>query len=785
MRLEESMASNKIFNIIAAALTFFGCNGIKIESKDSSTKPPTTVNPPGFTPISSEPPGPPTILYPNAKRDYPEGFNLTVDQFASCTQLQADIRNQFVTKQENDRARKAYYESLKAERNHEPMVANNSAEDSAGASEGADQADSSSDADDSFTNVQESGVDESDTFKIGASHIYTLNGPNLVVTGRQDLNILGKIKIEDLSNLRLFTDSNRLIVLGVKSEPQSICYDKLSSVSIVTGEEKSVERQLINECFTLNKVKTVVKIYQGSENEMPSIIHERVSDGGYRDSRFVNGHLIFVTPTQLPYKIDKQKIIDQCGESSYCYQNQYSQRYNSYSYGYYYLTSSPIDYYPNRYYGDLFGIDEDIPEEVVEINDGKINGVPCHQIGKPFAGDLDARMTKVSSINTRETSLETKTVATLGGGEQIYMTATGLYISKMGISWQPWVHPHEQDQNTRTLWRKRSETLIVSKVNFDKEDGSLAVSAVGSVQGRIKDQWAFKEYAESGVLAIATTTWSPIQDTGSSGQRNHLWILKQEAEELKLLSAIQDFGPNEDIRSVRYLDSIAYVVTYHKTDPLFAFDLESPEDPKILGELKVPGFSMYMHPLSESKLIGVGFDADERGDFSYFQGIQVSLFDTENKANMERVDNKVIGHRGSYSDVTGDHKAFFINQESSMIAIPVVELSGAGEGQGSGYATNLEFSGSIFYKIEDNKINEFARISHDDLIPEKCKEELARAGWWTEKRRSLDINRIFKVDDRILTLSRFGIKSYTTEDLTFLKTVNFELPNDDIDCLSY
>lgn len=720
--------------------------------------------------------------------DYTGAFNLNVDQFDSCSQIQEEIRSQFIIKQENERARRKYYQSIQKNQVDEQV------DNPVYTTEGmpvleADNSVSSQDNEESFTNVQESGVDESDTFKIGASHIFSLNGSNLLVTGRKELNVIGKIKIDDLTNIKLFSNGNRLTIMGIKQELKSICYDKTSSSSIVHEQEESTEKTTLSECSSMNIEKTVVRIFAGKENELPKIIHERSSEGRYMDSRFVNGHLLFVTPAKLALKTNSGKIMEICGDNSHCYQSYYRRKYNSHSnYGNYSLSVPPMtesEHYPIFHFRDGFDIDEEIPEEVIEVENGRINGVLCSQIGKPAAGDMDMRMTIVRSIDTNDLSIESKTVATLGGGEQIYMTASGLYIAKKGLNWQPWVHPENEDAENRNYWRDANETLVVSKVNFNKLDGSITVAAVGAVMGRIKDQWAFKEYSESGVLVIATTTRYPLQDTESRGQRNHLWILNQENEKLELLSSIQDFGPNEDIRSVRYLGSIAYIVTYHKTDPLFAFELKNPENPQILGELKVPGFSMYLHPFSHDKLIGVGFDADERGSFSYFQGVQVSLFDTKNKAMMERIDHQIIGHRGSYSDVTGDHKAFFMDKQNSMIALPAVELTGAGEGKGSGYAKTLEFSGAIFYKLNDHGLDEAGRVSHDDLIPEMCKGEIATPSWWTAKRRSVDINRIFKVDGRILTLSRFGIKSYSPEDLTLLQTVRFDLEDKEINCKTY
>jgi uncharacterized secreted protein with C-terminal beta-propeller domain len=90
---------------------------------------------------------------------------------------------------------------------------------------------------------------------------------------------------------------------------------------------------------------------------------------------------------------------------------------------------------------------------------------------------------------------------------------------------------------------------------------------------------------------------------------NRLYVLEQVGNELRPAAPLQDFAPVEDIRSVRHVGATAYIVTFKKTDPLFAFDLCQLRDPKMLGELKIPGFSTNMHPLADDRLLGVGFDA--------------------------------------------------------------------------------------------------------------------------------------------------------------------------------
>ncbi|MGE0174891.1 MAG: beta-propeller domain-containing protein [Oligoflexales bacterium] len=394
----------------------------------------------------------------------------------------------------------------------------------------------------------------------------------------------------------------------------------------------------------------------------------------------------------------------------------------------------------------------DYPNDQPEINLGA--DIECSDVVRPFIDDMSWGMTKVFSINLTSPEEEFKT-AFLGGTEYLYMSEDSIYLTRSGSPWS-------SDGNYEI-------STVVARVAFDKTSGNIAPVSAGIVPGYVVGQWAFKEFADQGVVAVATTTYAPVGDPDTpvqnksavmqgTGERNHLWILEEKDETLSEVARIADFAPNEDIRAVRYVGSMAYVVTFEKTDPLFAFDLSNAREPKLVSELKIPGFSMYLHPLSETELLGVGYDGDDQGDFSWFQGVQVSLFDVANPSSISRSDVAILGKRGSFTDVTGDHKAFLFDKESGLVGLPVTVYEGQMTG-GSEQATDLTFSGAIFYKPENGLLNEVGRVTHSDLIPSACKN-IENYHWWGQARRSLDVNRLFRVDNRILTFSRFGLKAF-------------------------
>jgi len=476
--------------------------------------------------------------------------------------------------------------------------------------------------------------------------------------------------------------------------------------------------------------RTVVRLYNGAPGAVPTVAKEHSFRGDYLDTRLLEGQLITVFRSDLPMRTEVASRSSNAQDQAE-------------------LSLTPV---------------------TLDEGSQSVDGVGCSAIAKPIIRDVDLRMSRVATINTLNVEKAVQQIAAVGGGDMIYMTTRNIYLVKQNRVWWPWIAPvtalpfsQSRKNSLATLWeqRRNSEFLYLTKVSITR-DGQLVTTATGRVEGRVKDQWAFKELAQDNLLSVATTT-GQIAAEGAQKALNHLYVLEQQGTELKDAAPVQHFAPGEDIRSVRHVGAVAYIVTFKKTDPLFAFDLSQPRSPKILGELKIPGFSTYMHPLADGRLLGVGFDAIDQGNFAFFDGIQVSLFDTKDPRNMARLDNHILGQRGSGSDVTGDHHAFYYDAAAKLIGIPVVTVGEEGNqairlGRVSG--SNVDFAGAVLYRFEGDKINEVTRISHNDLMPQNCRTLLSGNSWWQNKYRSLDINRMFTLDGRLVSISRFGIKAH-------------------------
>jgi uncharacterized secreted protein with C-terminal beta-propeller domain len=162
------------------------------------------------------------------------------------------------------------------------------------------------------------------------------------------------------------------------------------------------------------------------------------------------------------------------------------------------------------------------------------------------------------------------------------------------------------------------------------------------------------------------------------------------------IGAVDHMAPREDIRAVRFDGDRGYVVTFKKTDPLFVVDLGKPTQPAVLGELKIPGFSTYLHRVDPTHLLSIGFDAIDHNSFAYFDGVLLQMFDVSEPTEPRLLHREKIGSRGSSSEAATDHLAFNYFDEKKLLAIPMTECKGGGDGT---FGNELAFSGLYVYDV--------------------------------------------------------------------------------------
>jgi uncharacterized secreted protein with C-terminal beta-propeller domain len=214
-----------------------------------------------------------------------------------------------------------------------------------------------------------------------------------------------------------------------------------------------------------------------------------------------------------------------------------------------------------------------------------------------------------------------------------------------------------------TRIQEESRKTIIHKISID--EANLDYITKGSVPGRLLNQFSMDEHDDR--LRVATTVEYYTQYQGTV-RSNAVYVLD---ENLEIVGGLDEIAPDESIFSARFMGDRLYLVTFQQIDPFFVIDLSS-DTPKILGELKIPGFSNYLHPYDEDHVIGVGRDTKEVGSGRVQQlGVKIALFDVSNVSDPKVVDDFVIGDSSTHSEALNDHKAFFFDKKKDILSIPI------------------------------------------------------------------------------------------------------------------
>lgn len=177
-------------------------------------------------------------------------------------------------------------------------------------------------------------------------------------------------------------------------------------------------------------------------------------------------------------------------------------------------------------------------------------------------------------------------------------------------------------------WKNDATYTELLKLNY--KDGSITGTAAGAVEGYLNDSFSLNEY--NGYLRVVSTSYDENYD-----EINGLYIFD---ENLNLTGSIRDLAPDETIRSARFFGNTGYFVTFRQTDPLFSVDLSNPSNPKILGELKITGFSSYLHFYSDDLLLGLGYEADPETGIQ--TSLKLSMFDISDPTDVTETDKLVL-----------------------------------------------------------------------------------------------------------------------------------------------
>lgn len=324
--------------------------------------------------------------------------------------------------------------------------------------------------------------------------------------------------------------------------------------------------------------------------------------------------------------------------------------------------------------------------------------------------------------NNEEANIKTY----LGAGEDIYSSQDNLYITRVKYEYK----------DSKLFDNYYSHDVNTYIYKFKLENSKARYINSGSVPGKVLNQFSMDE--KDGYFRIATTD---SENWRSETNTNNLYVLD---ENLKIVGKIEGLAKGEKIYSVRFMGNRAYMVTFVQTDPLFVIDLSKPEKPTVLGELKIPGYSKYLHPYDETHIIGFGENTKtNKYGGVVTDGMKMALFDVSNPNSPKELYSVDIGDKGTYSEILNNHKALLFSKEKNIIAFPI-SISEEGERR-----SKLKFQGAIVYGLDLEKgFTLKGRIEH-------MKVEDGYKNYDSEK----EVERIIYIKDSLYTLSRGIIKA--------------------------
>lgn len=357
-----------------------------------------------------------------------------------------------------------------------------------------------------------------------------------------------------------------------------------------------------------------------------------------------------------------------------------------------------------------------------EINGEKLN---CEDI---YVTDKASKYTGyvvVCAFDTADADSEISKSSLLGSYDEIYCSQNTLYVTSQ--QWQESTEADAEGMDTTNIYA------------FSLDGATVSYKGTGAVPGYIDSQYSLDE--NGGFLRIATTDYNYDTDTDISS----IYVFDSS---LNVVGKLVDIAKDEQIKSVRYMGQYAYVVTFRNTDPLFVIDLSDPSKPQIKGEVKLPGFSEYLHVVGDGLLLGIGYDGDEENE--NFNNVKISLFDVSDPTVPKEIDSHTI--KNASTEVNNDPKAFLYYEEENIIGIPLQYDVTDSEGNVHGVSYQYKLM-----SIENGKFSEKKNFVHPS----------DESGWYSYLRGAY-------IGSTLYTVTDLSVASFDMQSGEMIKAVSFD-----------
>jgi hypothetical protein len=629
-------------------------------------------------------------------------------QYQSCAELEADLKQMVTFEVWADIDRAGYWGWGGAE----------DASGDAGAGAGSSGGGRQEGVDYSGTNNQEQGVDEADFVKTDGYHIYTLNGNRLHIMGVPEFGQLtaeSATKIEGYpTQMLLDSPQNRLVVFS-HIDAYSLPNGHPLKPVVGSQDDDGTWHYRINQ---LSKI-TVLDI---TNKSAPQLLREVFYEGWYQTARKVESSIRVAGYSMIEPSImwGWWRIYEDNGHDKTA--TKIAARN--------YITSLPLaDFIPQLYVR--------MPNGHFETN--SLSEGSCRSFYRPT--DSHARgISSIVSFDMLGDALHWDADHVVSNWSTFYSSKDTLLLAEPAHDWW-WYWWYQDDPDQLNV-----HAFDISTPGQTRYTGS------GRVDGQIVDQFSLDE--DAGAIRIATTTglmwrwWADEEDRPVL--ENHVWVLEDQGANLGVVGHIGGIAKGERIMSSRFQGNKAYLVTFEFVDPLFTIDLSNRSNPRVVGELKVPGFSTYLHPIADGKLLSIGVDGTNRWR------TQVSLFDVSDFANPTLDAALPVEAQNSWgwSEALYDHKAFQYWAPKQLLAIPQST---------SAYET---FNGSYYYRylsqlVLVNVDPASGALSIKGRIDHSSYYEAENNTWW----QYIDIRRSIFMGEFVYAVSDKAITAHRVSDL--------------------
>lgn len=580
----------------------------------------------------------------------------------------------------------------------------------------------------STTNVQVQGVDESDVVKTDGEYIYHVNQGKIVIMKAypvKDMEIASTISYSDnkFSPFEIYVDNEHLVVIGSYYNEVPITYnDPIKSSNNVLEADKGTASYVHPITYSRSMVKAIV--YNIENKKYPMLLREIEIEGGYVSSRKIGSRIYFVTNKYIDYYLLKNEELK--GKEAF---------------------ATPV--YRDSKLGKVY----------TNIDYSKIS---C------FPGVIEPNYMIIAGLNIDNLSENLSLETYLGAGQNIYVSENNLYAAAVNYKSEEKVEAEAQVKGNEkaSIWIKPVNYNVSTVIyRFSLKDG-IKCTGRGEVPGTTLNQFSMDE--SKGYFRVATTkgeVWRSDENTS----KNNLYVLD---ENMSISGKIEDIAPGEMIYSVRFMGDRAYMVTFRTVDPLFVIDLKDPKSPKILGKLKIPGYSNYLHPYDENHIIGFGKDAvevankDEKGNVistnAYYLGMKVAIFDVSDVNNPVEEFKTTIGGRGTDSDLLNNHRALLFSKEKGLLAFPVTVMETESKSSPSLMPEygRFTFQGAYVYNIDLEKgMTLRGKISHI------TDEDYMKSGdnWYYGSNKN--VQRVLYIGDVLYTISNNKLMAHDIKSI--------------------